>query len=112
MVGVRVGYGDPGVIEGSDWDHHYCAGDAFFDGVCPGFGQAAIMPGVLWALVVDHDAIDAGAILFEFIEGEIILNEEKDDQGGADADREPEDVDEREGLVAPEVAEGDAEIVF
>jgi len=48
--------------------------------------------------------IDAGAILFEFIEGAVVLDEEEDDEGGADTMARPTILI-SEGFVAPEIAD-------
>ena len=112
VVDVRIGDSDPGIIEGAEGGHHFQPGNLFFDGVAHGFAQAVIISRVFRAFEVSDDAVDMGAILFEFIEAEVVLDEQEDDQGGADADGEADDIDEGEGLVAPEVAEGDFEIVF
>jgi hypothetical protein len=60
---------------------------------------------------MDDNPIDAGAVLFELIKGEVVLYEEIDYEGGADPDGEAGDIDKREDLVAAEGAEGDEEIV-
>ena len=70
------------------------------------------MPGTAFIRPVYNNAINTRAVLFKLIEGEVVLDEEEDHEGGADADRESEDIDERKGLVPPEGAERDAEIVF
>lgn len=69
------------------------------------------MPFALPVLAFVDDAVDAVTVLLEFVEGEVVLDEEKDDEGGADADGEADDVDEGEDFVTPEVADGGSEVV-
>jgi hypothetical protein len=70
------------------------------------------MPGAVLVLTVGDDAIDAGGVFFELVKGEVLMDEEKDHQRGADADGEAGDIDKGEGLVAAEAPQGDEEIVF
>ena len=69
------------------------------------------MPFAIVVLAMDDNAIDAGAVLFELVKVEVVLDEEKDHEGGADADSEADDIDKREDFVAAEGAQGDEEII-
>ena len=112
LIDVGVGNGDPCLIERAEGGYDLQARDLFFNGITHGFGEATVFPGAVVILSFGDDAIDVIGGPFEFIEREVVLYEQEDDERGADADGEADDIDERKDLVAPEVTQRDEEIVF
>jgi hypothetical protein len=48
----------------------------------------------------------------KFIKAEVIVNDQENDEGGADTDGKPHNVYKGKDLITPEVADGDEQVVF
>ncbi len=60
---------------------------------------------------VGHDPVDPVAVGVEAVVGELVPDEQRDQDAESDPDRQPEDVDQCVELVADEVAERDLEVI-
>jgi len=67
-----------------------------------GSGNAAVMP----VGSIGDDPVDTIAIGLVPVKTKVILYDQIDDEGGADADRKAQHVNERDDLVPPETAKG------
>ena len=57
------------------------------------------------------EAIDAILFGMPGVEGHFVVHPEENEDGRGHADGEAEDIDEGEGLVAPEIAQGDEKVI-
>lgn len=109
---IGIGDGDPCLAEGTERGHNIQACHFFFRGAAHRLGQAVVVPGPMIILPIGDDAINTGSLLFEVVKAEVVLDEQEDDKGGADADGETEYIDKRKGLVPPEAAEGHPKVIL
>ena len=63
------------------------------------------------ACVMGGEAIDAVLFGMPGVEGHFVVHPEEDKDGRGHTNGEAENVDEGEGLVAPEIAQGDEEVI-
>ena len=58
------------------------------------------------------DAGDAGCVLMEGVEAQLVGNKEPDQDAAGQADGQPEDIDKRKGFFPEEVSEGEFQVVL
>ena len=88
------------------------AGDLGSDGHRHGVGYIAQFPGLAGlAEVSRHNPVDPFFVRVEFVIAELEAGDEVDDEAGADAEGEAQDVDGRIELVLGQGAPGDLEVV-
>src|SRR6185437_15761057 len=110
--GIRPGNGHFQPVGGTEGHDELDAGELFFDGWCCRYTGATPMGDVPLEIPLGDNAVDTVAVLLESVEGEVVPNQRRDDQRGADTDGETDNIDDREELVAPEIPKGDEEIIF
>ena len=99
-------------VEGVERGYELDACELFLDGSAHGSACFAAVLGFAGKGEGRYDAVDAVAVLFKMIEAQVVIDEEEDHQGSADADGEAGDVDEGKDFVAPEITEGDDEVIL
>src|ERR1700722_174450 len=71
---------DPDLIEGPDRGHKLKTGDLLPGGGAHGFGKTPALPDAIVIRPMVDNPIDPGAVLFELVKVEVVLDEKKDHQ--------------------------------
>jgi len=88
------------------------AGQLFLDGCSHGFRNIIDVRLLSIAFLVGDYPVDMRSVLFELIEREVVMHQQEDDEGDADADGETEYIDDGKCFVSPKAAESDQEVVL
>jgi len=112
LAGIYRGGGHFYCVEGVEAGYEFDTRELFLDGGAHGGASFAAILGFAGEGEGGYDAVDSAAVLFEMVEAQVVIDEEEDHQGSADADGEAGDIDEGKDFVAPEIAEGDDEVIL